>query len=784
MPRRYNPHTMRESLFHRAAQPAGGAQDPRAEALDVRIDLMRGLLIPIVALGWLGMSYALAIGPARPDWPSALAFGAVLAVGIACIALNWSSHPRAALWTCALALWGVATANYLAGPTGFGLLWVGVGSVVAALLGGMRTGWLTVALTSAGLVWRAGLSVGGLAPADAAPSLASLAALMLVTHILSRVLFQTFRWMSQGYATAHQQADQLRAQTAQLEAALKSLGQTSFALARANEQLEIMVRYAEDARRSKQEFAANISHELRTPLNLIIGFSDIILNAPATYNLRRLPPGLLSDIHVIHHNAQHLLKLVNDILDLSQMDVAYMTIAREPVRLDGFIQAALHDFAQLIESRGLALDIRIDPGLPDIYADKTRIRQVLLNLVNNALRFTDRGGITVRASAATDQSPIPNLQSPISVIITVADTGVGIAPADLERIFEPFTKIERPNRPQGGTGLGLTISKRFVELHGGRMWVDSQPGVGSAFHFTLPVVPPPPDAVTQGALRAVRRKEVGALAVVEPSPLLSRLLERHLRGLSVLPATSFDDLLRLPAEEAPEAILVNQPPGAPLPDPRSLGALASLPLVACYVPDVLGARAGIPPAGGDAGPPEAIRRYLIKPVTRDGLHGVLREMLAAPAGPPGGRPARILVVEDDEEALRLLGRLLRAAPPDVRQGFGAVLPVEMRSGEQALAFLRDAADAEPSAERRVDGMLLDVKLEGISGLEVLREVDRHPRLRGIPACVVSGQETPADALVSPYLTFVSRQGLPARELAAAIAALMQIALPGLDLDAR
>jgi signal transduction histidine kinase/CheY-like chemotaxis protein len=766
-----------------SALSKAGDASLNSEVIDLRLEILGILIIPALVIGWCGMVLSPVVITAPGHWPKTVLFVSLFLLGLVSL---WLSRTRHRAWALRLLGWGpclLAVAAHFTSPDAPSLLWVGVSCVQAVLLVGPWAGWTAVAIfvgLSAGLTWALPGRAGP--PAQALADGFPLAALVLVTHVLARVLYRAVRWTSEGYELARQRADALSHQTAQRDAAMKSLSQTSFALARANEQLEIMVRYAEDARRSKQEFAANISHELRTPLNLIIGFSDIILNAPATYNLRRLPPGLLSDIHVIHHNAQHLLKLVNDILDLSQMDVAYMTIAREPVRIDGFIQGALHDFAQLIESRGLALDLQIEPGLPEIYADKTRIRQVLLNLVNNALRFTDRGGITVRASAATDQSPISNPQSPISVVITVADTGVGIAPADLERIFEPFTKIERPNRPQGGTGLGLTISKRFVELHGGRMWVDSQPGVGSAFHFTLPVVPPPPDAITQGALRSVRRKEVGSLAVVEPSPLLSRLLDRHLQGVSVLSATSFDDLARQSAAALPEAVIVNQPPSAPLPDPRTLGPLGDVPVVACYIPDVLGARVGRPAAGGidpDAG---AIRRYLVKPVTRDGLYGVLREMLAAPR--PDGRPARILVVEDDEEALRLLGRMLRAAPEDVRQGHGAVLPVEMRSGEQALAFLRDMADGEPSAGARIDGMLLDVKLEGISGLEVLREADRHPRLRDIPVCVVSGQETPGDALVSPYLTFVSRQGLPARELTAAIAALMQIALPGLDLSVR
>jgi signal transduction histidine kinase/CheY-like chemotaxis protein len=613
--------------------------------------------------------------------------------------------------------------------------------------------------------------------------------------------------MSEGYELAHQQADQLRDQSAELAAALKSLGQTSFALARANEQLEIMGKFAEDARRSKQEFAASVSHELRTPLNLIIGFSDIILNAPETYNMRRMPPGLLADIHVIHQNAQHLLKLVNDILDLSQMDVAYMTITREPMRLDGFIQSALEDFAQLTQSHGLTLTLRVEPGLPEIYADKTRIRQVLLNLVNNAMRFTETGGITVHAYQSMDLAVEPAAH-PSAVIISVSDTGVGIAAEDLQRIFEPFTKIDRAAKHLGGTGLGLTISKRFVELHGGRMWVDSTLGKGSTFYFTLPLVLPAPDARISGTLREVHRQEVGALVVVERAPLLSRLLEHRLEGIRVSHVRNVEELIALAASASPETIIINQPPSAAPADRELLERFKNVPVISCYLPDFpIGP--GRDPAQIESGE-QVIRRYMIKPVTRERLAEVVSEMLSntkvaytsarAPKSVadgqkiPRGDPdpyrkpgattqAHILVVEDDEDALHLMGRLLRSLPEEARQGYDAIIPVEMRSGEQALAYLHTLATHE-AGNSTISGVLLDLKLDGISGFDVLDEIDRQPTLRGIPVCIVSGQEASGDILITPYLNVARQPGLTARELTQAVATLLQLMLPGIEVTAR
>ncbi len=803
---------MREFSFVRSQSSPEAQAKFDAEMLDLRVDILRGLVIPLIALGWGGMSYGLAFSPQRPDWFVTILFGVVLVAGLICVWAGWGGRPRLALILCALSLWSAALAQVIMRPGAIGLVWLGAAGVLVMLLLGTATGWATTAAASAALVWLSVQPQPQFSPDDLPGVITPFILLALLTHVVSRVLFQTLRWMSEGYELAHQQADQLRDKSAELAGALKSLGQTSFALARANEQLEIMVRYAEDARRSKQEFAASISHELRTPLNLIIGFSDIIMNAPDTYNTRRLPAGLLADIHVIHQNAQHLLKLVNDILDLSQMDVAYMTITREPVRIDSFIQSALQDFAQLIESRGLKLNIEVDPDLPEIYADKTRIRQVLLNLVNNAIRFTDAGSITIRAQSADSrlQKSDGDGVATSEIVISVTDTGVGIPPEDLQRIFEPFTKIDRSAKHQGGTGLGLTISKRFVELHGGRMWVESVPGRGSTFAFTLPLVPPPPDAPMQGTLRQVRRQELGAVAVVERNPILSRLLAHRLEGISVRRLASMTELWALPEEELPEVVILNQPAGTVqewhTQAPHTT-RWQRMPVLVCHLPDML----SLPiMAGADNATPDKdtgqspttrhpLRRFLIKPIAREQLYEVLGEMLGA-AGQDGAepsyhddtrhrRPARILIVEDDEDALHLLGRMLRSAPETFRCGYDAVIPVEMRSAEQAIEYLRELAQSQTADGNHaahesaaslppIDGILLDLKLGGAHGYEVLAELDRHDMLRTTPVCVVSGQELAGEALTSPSLTLARGTGLTARDLIQSISALMQIALPG------
>lgn len=789
---------MREFLFNRSISDPASRVKFQDEILDLRADILRGLVVPLIALGWGGMAYGLVFTMEPPDWLTTLAFMAVLLIGIVCAALNTNTNSRLALWICAVGLWAAAFSALMLSTPDSAVVWLSAACVIATVLIGPALGWTLAGISIGGFTAQLISVSGGISLAQIAPTAVPLAALVLITHFVSRALIQALRWMSEGYDSAQLQAEQQRSIRTELSTAMKSLGQTSFALARANEQLEIMGKYAEDARRSKQEFAASVSHELRTPLNLIIGFSDLILNAPSTYNMRRLPPSMLADIHVIHQNAQHLLKLVNDILDMSQMDMAYMTITRMPTPIYSFVQSALQDFKPLVQSRGLSLDVEVEPGLPDIYIDKTRIRQVLLNLVNNAMRFTERGGITIRAYLDRGE-----LQSATSggdaVIISVSDTGTGIAPEEKQLIFEPFTKIDRSAKHLGGTGLGLTISKRFVELHGGRMWVESALGEGSSFFFTLPLNPPSFDAPTQGSLRQVRRQEVGALMVVERAPVLSRLLEHRLEGIRVCHASSMDDMLLKADTCEPEAILINQPSASSPAEPAQLERFKHIPVFRCFVPDIPVAPGRDPFAVENAPNTAGIRRYLIKPVTRERLYEIASEMLAyscaerarsaAVAAPDNAmRAAHILVVEDDEDALHLMGRLLRSLPDENRQGYEAIIPVEMRSGEQALEYVgqlaSQIAEGQNPPQNCIDGIMLDLKLGAVSGFDILDELDRHPVLCRIPTCIISGQEASGEFLITPYLNVARQPGLSARELTEVVATLMQLMLPGMRVTAR
>ena len=244
-------------------------------------------------------------------------------------------------------------------------------------------------------------------------------------------------------------------------------------LAAALGQLEVKSREVEAANRHKSEFLANMSHELRTPLNAIIGFSEV-LSQRMFGEINARQADYLADIQA---SGQHLLSLINDILDLSKVEAGKMELQPSRFSLSAAIQSVALMVRDRAAGRGVALSTEVDREIDTIEADERKIKQVVLNLLTNAVKFTSAGG-QVHVQAARDGD---------GVRVTVRDTGLGIAPADQARVFDEFAQARGGGAPgQEGTGLGLTVSRRLVELHGGRIWVESELGKGSTFTFTLP----------------------------------------------------------------------------------------------------------------------------------------------------------------------------------------------------------------------------------------------------------------------------------------------------------
>jgi signal transduction histidine kinase len=228
-----------------------------------------------------------------------------------------------------------------------------------------------------------------------------------------------------------------------------------------------------EASRLKSQFLASMSHELRTPLNSIIGFSKVLLN--------RLDGDLTERqeayVKSVHNSSRHLLELINGILDFSRIEAGKFEMKPEKVTLPDLVEECIESSLPLVRDKRLKVERDIPIELPEVYADRTRVKQVLLNLLSNAIKFTSAGRVLVQVRADAE-----------AVHISVADTGIGISAADLLRLFEPFQRLDNPLAQQAdGTGLGLAISKKFVELHHGRIWAESRENQGSTFHFTLPL---------------------------------------------------------------------------------------------------------------------------------------------------------------------------------------------------------------------------------------------------------------------------------------------------------
>jgi signal transduction histidine kinase len=239
-------------------------------------------------------------------------------------------------------------------------------------------------------------------------------------------------------------------------------------------ELEAANRGLEAASHHKSEFLANMSHELRTPLNAVIGFSEVLLQRMFG-ELNDKQDEYLKDIYA---SGQHLLSLINDILDLSKIEAGRMELTPAPFHLPSVLENAVTLVRERAARHGITLQVDLDPQLGELVGDERKVKQALLNLLSNAVKFTPEGGhIGLKAGRKNGL-----------VEIAVTDTGIGIAPEDQAAIFEEFRQVgSDETRKQEGTGLGLTLAKKFVELHGGKIWVQSEVGRGSTFTFTLPV---------------------------------------------------------------------------------------------------------------------------------------------------------------------------------------------------------------------------------------------------------------------------------------------------------
>jgi signal transduction histidine kinase/ActR/RegA family two-component response regulator len=269
----------------------------------------------------------------------------------------------------------------------------------------------------------------------------------------------------------------------------------------------------------KSQFLANMSHELRTPLNSIIGFSRVILkgiDGPITELQQQ-------DLAAIYNSGQHLLNLINDILDLSKIEAGKMELNfEENVNIADLISSVMSTVSGLVKDKPIKLYRELASDLPGVRADPLKVRQVLLNLLANAAKFTEQGSITINARLQ------PGVDHQLEILISVTDTGTGISPEDRNKLFQPFSQVDASaTRKTGGSGLGLSISRHLVEMHGGRIGVESEAGKGSTFYFALPV--PVKSKPISDSSKPAQADDPLVLAIDNERPIL-QLYERYLKN--------------------------------------------------------------------------------------------------------------------------------------------------------------------------------------------------------------------------------------------------------------
>ena len=616
------------------------------------------------------------------------------------------------------------------------------------------SGWAGLAMQGVVilLVWAVGQTSYGAPIAGSSAWIITAASIfcVLLGWITRRELLVLADWSMSGFDTASANLYEMREQRLELEQSREDLVHANRELTRLSERLKVLELMAEEARQAKTEFVANVSHELRTPLNMIIGFSDMISRSPHVYG-GRLPASLLTDISAIRRNAEHLSTLVNDVLDLSQVEAGRMALSRAWVDLATLIGDALSVVQPLYESRGIYLKSDVEADLPPVFCDETRVRQVTINLLGNAGRFTEQGGVIIRCRRERSDA-----------LISVIDTGPGIAVKDQQRIFEPFQQADvSTRRRQGGSGLGLTISKQFVEMHGGQMWLESEPGIGTTISFTLPLAQPTawvPDAEQRVRRSLVADDEVGyrlrtrpsratttpvnvRMVVVDPEQTLQRLLSRYLPDVDVEAAPDVDQAVTALNRSPAQALVLNDS------SPGTLSAvLGSLPFgtpaISCWLP-----------GEHDAAKRLGVVEYLIKPLALD-------KLLAALAGLR--QPVRtVLIVDDEEDELHLFARMLESQANKY-----SILRVT--SGQRALSMLR---------RRKPDVMLLDLTMPSMSGFQVLEEKARDASIADIPVIVISSRDPAGDPILSNTLTVTQTPGISQRALIECIHALGSILAP-------
>lgn len=454
-----------------------------------------------------------------------------------------------------------------------------------------------------------------------------------------------------------------------------------------------LIKELQEVDQLKSQFLANMSHELRTPLNSIIGFSRVILkgiDGPVTEMQHQ-------DLTAIYNSGQHLLGLINDILDLARIEAGKMELNFEEVKLSEMVNSVLSTAKGLVKEKPIHLVAKIPADMPTVRGDTMRVRQVLINLLSNASKFTDEGTITVEALVQKGPNGKPE------ALINVIDTGPGISQEGQEKLFKAFSQVDgSATRKSGGSGLGLSICANLVQLHGGRISVHSAEGKGSTFWFTLPLFHQPVEEIPAD-------KKV--ILAIDDDPQVTSLYERYLnsQGYHVVPLTDPSQAKAKILELKPYAVTLD----IMMPNIDGWAVLTSLktdpetrhyPVVICSIMEQT-----------DKGFNLGASDYLVKPILEEEIVNAINKLNK------DGSIREVMVIDDDPNDLRLIEKILKN-----HGQYKAILVEGGRKGWEALNI------------KPPDAIILDIFMPEMDGFTILEKLRENPALREIPVLVVSG----------------------------------------------
>ena len=473
---------------------------------------------------------------------------------------------------------------------------------------------------------------------------------------------------------------------------------------RLRQNLQDALRQAEEANRLKSRFLSMVSHELRTPLNLIVGLSEMALRQQQRGN-KASAEVLQKFLEQININGQHLDRLIRDVLDLTSSQVGQMNLICQPLDLVPVLQDVALMGSQLAEQKNLAFQVDLPSHLPQVWGDKTRLRQILLNLLSNAVKFTAHGEIVLKVGVENDQ-----------IVIMVRDTGLGIAKEDQDRVFGEFYQSDRTMaHGYEGIGLGLAITRRLVEMHGGTIWVTSgeSEGGGSTFSFTLPPM--------RGAeLKAEEANQVhsNVVMILSKNPISADVLFQYLTNQGFLvekmALVETRDCVELLLASPPGAVVLDLEPGSE--QGWELMKILKENPVTLDIPVLFYSLLVDQNAGSLLD-----MEYLTKPIGTNQLVKALeRHGLRTTAETKG---QTILIVDDEPGILDLHARMIKSELPGCRV-------LTARDGREGLAKMRQYVP---------DLVLLDLMMPELDGFGVLKAMREEGTLRNIPVIVLSGQ---------------------------------------------